>query len=670
MAEFKIKIGSQNDSSGIKQAEAEVQKLKKEVKSLGDAYREAGGGMKGLGAAGRQAKEMYDQAGGGLKGLFSVIIGGGKQAAAAITALTVALIFGKKALSEFADLEEKVRKLQATMAQNGFLTEANNKAYQELAATLQDLTGRADDEWIDVLTRLTQFGATPQDIERHVEAVKNLAGIMGGDLQGAAAGVAKAMEGEFHAFTRLGIQIDEHATKAEKLDQLYRDLAQKGGGQLAASVEGVTGHFQAFKNTVSDAFEAVGQKIANTGVVQHVLYGLGTTIGWLAGKMSSVVPVADGMRNGLTKLNDTTIDAERFNRQYNESLKETEKWAKAIETALEGQLAAKKALLRADDEQTDAKMAFDLSLVDRMELLGPGKGGISKDEAIRRRAVVRASAGARKFKNEQEQRAAEMQTAQQLIDARNAEIEESEKAARDAQGEVVSDEAVAKQRADLKAMLDDEVSHWDANWNALHASPWDFSNPAIGERAMPRTEADMARAGKKITDKLVAARANRKARLDEFDQTVPKSVEGGRERARVAQELASKTLQKNFPEIQKLTQVIEALQAEAGAADASYRMQSKTAAVTAGNELLNQNPAAKPNRIQDQVFNASGAGGIGNLGSAVHQNTGQFNQVMQEVLKSFREQNGAYSKTKEEMIELRRQLRELQNQFKYSGSRN
>ena len=668
-ADLEIGIKTTSDGSGAQQARKDIEGVKKEARSLGQAYKEAGGGLKGLGAAGKQAAELYNNAGGGLKGVFSVLAGGGAKAAAVIGTLTAALVGAKKALVEFGMAEQSVRGLQAALAQNGFLTKEVNDRYQELASTLQDLTGRADEEWIDVLKRLTQFGATPQDIERHVNAVKNLAGIMGGDLNGAAAAVAKAMEGEFHAFTRLGIQIDEHSTKTEKLNELYKQLAQKGAGQLEAAAESVNGQFSKFKNTLSDLFESIGQRISDAGVVQYVLYGLGTTVGWLAKSIGAVIPVADGMRNALKKSTDATIDAERYNKQYSESLKETAQWADHVADALQRQNDIKKAARQADDEAIDAKMAFDLALVDRQELLGTqGKqGGVSKEEAIRRRATIRSAAGARKFRNAQDARTEEQLTAQAQIENNTEEIKKAEDLAREAEAAIVSEEEVAKKRAALKALLDEEVEHWEANWKALHASPWDYENRSIGERAGPRTESDMARAGSKITARILDARARRDAEMGEFDKTMPLTVSGSRDRANEARNKAIETFQKNYAKNTALTFAIQALGAEKAAAGKTYEMQARTAAVTAGSELLTQNAAARPNQIQDQVVQASGAfpGAVSNLGASVDENSTAFNQVMTEALKSFREQNTLYRGTSEEFKQLRQEVKELQNQFKH-----
>jgi hypothetical protein len=667
MSEFKIRVSTEKDGSGLQQAEGEVKSLKREVKSLGDAYRDAGGGIKGMAAAARQAKELYAEGGGGVKGVLSVLAGGGAKAAAAIAGLTTAVIGAKKALMEFAGAETAVRGLQTALAQNGHYSDEVNKKYQQLASTLQTLTGRADDEWIDVLKRLTQFGATPEDIERHVNAVKNLAGIMDGDLASAALAVSRAMQGEFNAFTRLGIQIDQHATQVEKLNQLYAELAQRGGGQLEAQAESLAGQFKSFKNSLSDFLEAIGQVIAKTGVVQTVLYGFGTTLSWLAEKIGGVIPAASGLNNALKKNIDTTIDAERFNRQYAESLKETDRWANGVADALQRQLDIQKAARQAADEATDAKMAFNLSIVDRQELLGPERGGISKEEAIRRRAVIRAGAGAERFQNQQQARNDEILTAQKLIENNQAAIEEAERIAVEAESKVVSEDDLMARKAALKAKHDAEVKHWEQNYQALLAHPAAYSNPELGVSARPRWGRELHDLGARITERVLAARAARDIALTEFDQQNPMSiVEGSQKRAAEARASAIKTRDEMLGRNKNLEVVIDALSAEGAAASKVYQIQSRTAAVTAGTELLSQNPNAQPNLIQDQVAQATGAfpGPLADLGSAINQNSSEFHQAMNMALKASQESIQVFRGSKEEWMQIRRELNELRQQFK------
>jgi hypothetical protein len=341
---------------------------------------------------------------------------------------------------------------------------------------------------------------------------------------------------------------------------------------------------------------------------------------------------------------------------------------------LDRQLKAQKAARQAADEEIDAKMAFDLSIVDRQELLGEqGKpGGITKDEAIRQRAVIRAGAKGRKFQNEQQGRNDEIETAQKKLEENNAAIEEAERLAREAEAAIVSEDELKKRKASLMAKHQKEVTHWEKNLEALRASPWDYSNPEINEKPGPRTESDMARISNKISERILAARAARDIAEAEFDQQNPSTeIAGSKKRALDARSKATETRTQLHAKNSDLEFVIDALKAEGAAAAKHYQVQARTAAVVAGTEHLAASPNTRPNRIQDDVLNATGAfpGPISNLGNSVSQNSSEFNEVMAEALKSYRAQNQLFRATKDEWIQLRQDVKELQMQFRKSPTR-
>lgn len=286
-------------------------------------------------------------------------------------------------LREFAQAEEGVAKLDATMAQNGFLTERNRERYQELAAELQKTTAIADDEWIGVLTRLTQFGSNPKTVGVDVEAVKNLAGLMGGDVQSAAMAYSKALQGSFDMFSRYGIVIDEAGTKTEKLAKLQEELAQRGGGQLEASARTINGQFRNLKNSTADLFEAMGRGMSSTGNLQKVLYGLATSADWLAEKFGGVVPSVSGMTNKLGSMAKSVAAAEEATKKLAEQEKNLKKEAEDSAKALDNELAA-------IDRNTAGKLALvdaEKRLAEAQIDLGPG----TDEEKAAKKAVLGAA---------------------------------------------------------------------------------------------------------------------------------------------------------------------------------------------------------------------------------------------------------------------------------------
>ena len=137
------------------------------------------------------------------------------------------------------------------------------------------------------------------------DAVKNLAGIVNGDLQTAALMVGKALQGNFTAFGRLGIAVDQNATQAKKLEQLYRELAERGGGQLEARAKTLVGQWRGMKLAFSDLMEGLGSIIANSGAVQKALVFLTDTFVRLAEAIGALYPRLQGLQNAEQKTLDT-----------------------------------------------------------------------------------------------------------------------------------------------------------------------------------------------------------------------------------------------------------------------------------------------------------------------------------------------------------------------------
>lgn len=180
----------------------------------------------------------------------------------------------KAATSSFRAYLEESRKLaafDARLAQQGALTDANRKKFIELANQLQKTTAIADDQWVETLGKLVQYGANPASIGMDVETVKNLAALLNGDLTQATRLYTLALQGNFGSLAELGIVIDQTASKTEKLAQLQRFAAEKGAGILEAQAAGAAGSVAQLGNEIGDTAEAFGRFIANTGLAQGTI---------------------------------------------------------------------------------------------------------------------------------------------------------------------------------------------------------------------------------------------------------------------------------------------------------------------------------------------------------------------------------------------------------------
>lgn len=247
---------------------------------------------------------------------------GGAVAVGALVAFAAAL---EKSVEAFAQVEQAVFGLDAALAQQGLLTKNYREQLQGVAAELQNTTAIASEQWLGVLQRLTQFGSKPETIGIDIEAVKNLAGIMGGDLQAAANAYSRALEGQFQGFTRLGIKIDENLTQSEKLNQLQRELAEKGGGQLEARAKSLTGQFTSLRNAIGDVAEDTGNMISRTGILQSVMSSLTSVVQVFGSALSVPVEKLEGLANNANAAATAQEKAATATKNHTTALKEMEK---------------------------------------------------------------------------------------------------------------------------------------------------------------------------------------------------------------------------------------------------------------------------------------------------------------------------------------------------------
>ncbi len=307
-------------------------------------------------------------------------------------AIAVGFKAAKNAIDEWAQAEVQFAKLDTALAQTGQLTDAYRQQLHDLAGELQAATAISDDQWLAVLTKLTQFGADSSNIYRVTDAVKNLAGILGGDLNSAASMVSRALQGSFEMFGRYGIIIGDAGTQTEKLDRLFQQLALRGGGQLEAQTKTLTGAWQDLKNKMSDVLESIGLGISKTGILQSVLSAASNTAEWWAEALQGAIPQVEGLSNAAAKTTQQVEDAARAQEAYNAVLESTVQKAREVATAIDKEREAIQAKKRAQDEEANARMALDLARTDfeeKARIISPDQA-ISKRHSIRERYAKEA----------------------------------------------------------------------------------------------------------------------------------------------------------------------------------------------------------------------------------------------------------------------------------------
>ncbi len=181
--------------------------------------------------------------------------------------------------------ENALRSLNQTLASTGQFTEAYSRQLVDLSGEFQNVTTFADEAVLSVERQLVAFGAGPDVIKRATGAVLDFAAATGKDLPAAADVVGKAIAGNFTAFSKLGINVDENATKAQKLEQAFGQLESRMGGQARAAAETFAGSISAINTQFDEFLEQIGDAITRSDFLNYAfsfvrgeLVGLNQTV--------------------------------------------------------------------------------------------------------------------------------------------------------------------------------------------------------------------------------------------------------------------------------------------------------------------------------------------------------------------------------------------------------
>ena len=213
------------------------------------------------GSGGTQAaQELKDvqSAAGALKGALVELL----PTFSAAFAVDKIVEFGRESLRSFAESEAAANKLANTLTATGQSSQAYADSLIENASALQSVTTHSDEAILGVSRMLITFGAARNDVPRLTESVLNLATGLGKDLPEAAQLIGRAVAGEFLGFSRLGIVIDENATKGEKLASVLSQLDGKFGGLARGEVGTFQGRVKSLANAFDDLKEKIGGALA------------------------------------------------------------------------------------------------------------------------------------------------------------------------------------------------------------------------------------------------------------------------------------------------------------------------------------------------------------------------------------------------------------------------
>ena len=293
--------------------------------------------------------------------------------------LSAAVTAAGVALHEFAKAEAAVTRMDAALANMGMLTDTNRVAFQGLAKELQETTGVARDEWYSILERLIKTGKVQVDqVEQHTTAIKNLAGLLGGDITTATHLYTMALQGNFSMLGRHGIVLNENATATEKLADLQRQAAQRGAGILEAQTQTLTGAFKAAGHGVAELTMSIGGWLASILPVRAVAQGIGDSLSYWGEQIGMVVPQLDGLENKVGAVSETAPKAGKHLKQLADYTAALATATENSATALERENTALATAAKAAEEKLKAQQKLKLAELEARDDLTPQQKAVEQ----------------------------------------------------------------------------------------------------------------------------------------------------------------------------------------------------------------------------------------------------------------------------------------------------
>lgn len=181
-----------------------------------------------------------------------------KTSAAAFAAFTGEILFSAHA---FEESDKAARALTQSLQNQGIYSDDLADSYKQQAADLQKLTGIDDDAIISSQALLQSHLGQTKITKELTKSILDLAEGNKVDLEQAFRAVGKAVEGQSGALKKLGVQVDDNASKQEILAKVVETVNGKFKDQATAANQGLGG-LRGLKSAFSDLQEEIGANFA------------------------------------------------------------------------------------------------------------------------------------------------------------------------------------------------------------------------------------------------------------------------------------------------------------------------------------------------------------------------------------------------------------------------
>lgn len=257
--EVVIKIKSEYDGKGNVDAEKGLKEVEAQSKKTGETGKQAAT------TSGNAFEEM------GKKIAASLI---------SITAIFKVINFFKESSELAAENARAVNTLAAAYQAVGYTAQGAMKQAQDFATKMQNLTGIADEAFLNAQRLLANYGVVGTKAQEAVQAAYALSIGRSMDFASAMDLVAKAAAGQTSALTRHGIVLKENVAEGEKFDAVLAQINERFGATAQA---------------------AMGDTITKTNALAQAWGDFKEQVG--AGLNEGLAPILDALSVGINILN-------------------------------------------------------------------------------------------------------------------------------------------------------------------------------------------------------------------------------------------------------------------------------------------------------------------------------------------------------------------------------
>jgi len=292
-----IKIKSQYDDKGNVDAEKGLKKVEQQTKKTTEA-----------------AKQGATQSGDAFSAMGKKI----GSAVASLVALKAVFSFFTESVQLANENARAVNTLSAAYQAVGYTAKGAMQQAQEFATKMQNLTGIADEAFLNAQRLLANFGVVGTKAQEAIQAAYALSIGKSMDFATAMDLVAKAAAGQTSALSRYGITLGDNVKEGEKFDAILGQINERFGATAQAAMGDTITKTNALKQSWGDFKEQVGAGL-NDGLAP-ILDGLTAAVGFLntAFKKAGVVvawyfdSISVGIqyaKAGFAKLGEAALNA-------------------------------------------------------------------------------------------------------------------------------------------------------------------------------------------------------------------------------------------------------------------------------------------------------------------------------------------------------------------------